>query len=279
VSVKACACFGARGPGAESAATPAGKLRVLESCLMRPQVISSIPYSDIWGGEPTRAELEALIANVDWRDVVTTIAGIAAIGWQYGIEDADHMGVIESFVGDQPLYGQPLISKLRADHSQVLFTDESLLAVLRLAVVSGGSSSRMQRELRDLITRAVLMANQLIHDEISPAQRTGSPADLMASEIRSKTSILENPHVLLARTAAFFDWCKDSGRPRTPNELPVESDFGKMTGLTPREYAAGAYAVLSRSAAIRQPINISRAAIFFTLDQWLSQIKQRAVPR
>jgi hypothetical protein len=246
---------------------------------MRPQVISSIPYSDIWGGEPSRAELEALIAKMDWRDVVTTIAGIAAIGWQQGIEDVDHIAVVESFVRDQPLYGASLISKLRADQSQVLFTDESLLAVLRLAIVSQGSSSRMQRELRDQITRAVLMANQLIHHEINPAQRTGSPADLMASEIRSKTSILENPHVLLARTAAFFDWCKNRGRSRSPNELPVESDFRELTGLKPREYAAGAYAALSRSAVIRQPINISRSAIFFTLDQWLSQIKQRAVPR
>jgi len=137
----------------------------------------------------------------------------------------------------------------------------------------------MQRELRDLITRAVLMANELIHDEINPPRRTGSPADLMASEIRSKTSILENPHVLLARTAAFFEWCKDSSRTRSANELPVESDFHEMTGLTPEEYAAGAYAVLSRAAVIREPINISRSAVFFTLDQWLSQIKQKSVPR
>ena len=246
---------------------------------MRPQVISSIPYSDIWGGEPTRAELEELTARMDWHDVVTTTAGIAAIGWQHGIEDDDHARIIESFVGDQPLYGQSLILKLRADNSQVLFTDESLLAVLRLAVVSEGSASLIQRELRDQITRAVLMANELIHLEINPPQRTGTPADLMASEIRSKTSILENPHVLLARTAAFFDWCKDPSRRRSPNELPVEGDFRRLTGLTPKEYAAGAYAVLSRSAAIRQPINISRSAIFFTLDQWMSQIKERRVPR
>jgi hypothetical protein len=246
---------------------------------MRPQVISSIPYSDIWGGEPTRAELEELIAKADWRDVVTTIAGIAAIGWQHGIEDDAHARTVESFVGDQPLYGRSLILKLRADNSQVLFTDESLLTVLRLAVVSEGSSSLMQRDLRDLITRAVLMANELIHDEINPAQRTGSPADLMASEIRSKTSILENPHVLLARTAAFFEWYKDSSRIRSANELPVETDFREMTGLTPEEYAAGAYALLSRAAVIREPINISRSAVFFTLDRWLSQIKQKRVPK
>jgi hypothetical protein len=245
----------------------------------RPQVISSIPYSDIWCGAPTRAELEELIAKADWRDVVTTIAGVAAIGRQYGIEDDAHARTVESFIADQPLYGQSLILKLRADNSQVLFTDESLLAVLRLAVVSHGSSSLMQRELRDLITRAVLMANELIHDEINPPHRTGSPADLMASEIRSNTSILDNPHVLLARTAAFFEWCKDSGRIRSANELPVESDFHEMTGLTPEEYAAGAYAVLSRAAVIREPINISRSTVVFTIDQWLSQIKQKRVPR
>jgi hypothetical protein len=57
---------------------------------LRPQVIASIAYRDIWGGAASRAELEELLGTVDWRDVVTTAAGIAAISWQHGIEDAEH---------------------------------------------------------------------------------------------------------------------------------------------------------------------------------------------
>ena len=149
---------------------------------------------------------------MDWRDVVTTSGGISSIAWMRGIEDADHASIVESFIRDQPLYGQSVILKLRADDSNVLFTDESLLAILRLAVVAATKSAQLtNREFRDIFTRAVLMANQLIHVEINPPVRTGGPQDLMASEVRSKSSILENPHVLLARTAAFFEWSK---RPR-----------------------------------------------------------------
>ena len=50
------------------------------------------------------------------------------------------------------------------------------------------------------------MTNELIHAEIEPLERTGTPQDLLASELRSRTTTLENPHVLLARTAAFFEW-------------------------------------------------------------------------
>lgn len=215
---------------------------------MRPQVISSIPYRDLWGGDGvSREQLEQLIATMDWRDIVTTAAGMSAIGWRNGIEDGDHIPIIESFVLDLPIYGQTLVGKLRSDLSQVLFTDESLLAVLRLGVAGAATTNALSnQEFRDRFVRAVTMANELVHRELDPPQRTGSPEDLMASEIRSKASIFDNPHVLLARTSAFFEWARNTNRAQTPDELPLETDFGALTGLTPMEFAAGAYSMLGR---------------------------------
>ncbi len=248
---------------------------------MRPQVICSIPFRDIWGGDGvTQEQLEQMIAAMDWRDVVTTAGGISAIAWRTGIEDDTHIPIIESFVGDLPIYGQPLIMKLRSDLSQVLLTDESLLAVLRLAVVGGAMTDALTNsEFRDRFVRAVTMANELIHRELDPPHRTGSPEDLMASEIRSKASIFDNPHVLLARTAAFLDWAKDANRPQTPDELPIESDFRAFTGLTPMEYAAGAYSMLGRSAGISGPIGIRRDSILSTMDKWLNGLADPRVPQ
>jgi hypothetical protein len=245
---------------------------------LRPQVIASIPYRDVWGGTASRAELEELLGTVDWRDVVTTAGGIAAISWQHGIEDAEHRRLIESFVADLPIYGHTLIITLRADDSRVLFTEESLLSVLRLAIVASGVTALDSRTFRDKFLRAVLMANELIHAEIEPLERTGTPQDLLASELRSRTTTLENPHVLLARTAAFFEWARSLKATISTNHLPAEDDLKAFTGLTPPEYAAGAYSLLSRSAVIREPANINRNGIFFTFDRWLAGVKDRRVP-
>lgn len=246
----------------------------------RQHVISSIPYKDIWGSDPTRPELEAIIAEMDWRDVVTTSSGLSAPSWQHGIQDADYKAFITSFVQDLPIYGPILAHRVESDVSSVLFTDESILSVLRLAVVIGGTKPHTSNELRDLFVRAALMTNQLIHDELDPAVRTGTSEDLLASELRSRTLNLEPLNTLLARTASFFEWAAQSPEARSSaNYLPVEDDLKRFTGLSPSEYTAGAYQMLARSALIRQPNDISRGYMFFTLDRWLEGLRQQDVPR
>jgi hypothetical protein len=140
---------------------------------------------------------------MNWRDAVTGSAGFSAITWQHGVEDPDHRPTIESFVANLA-YGPAIIMRLRADASRVLFTRESLLAVLRIAVIEESTAVTSLLEYMDYFTKANLMANELIHNEINPPEHTGTSADLLRTELRSYVLKLENPHDLLAPSVSMM---------------------------------------------------------------------------
>jgi hypothetical protein len=243
----------------------------------RPKVILAITYTDIFGGDsPTRSDLAEVVSRMNWRDAATASSGLSAITWQHGIEDPEHQAMIESFVKDLP-YGPALVVRLRSDQSRVLFTRESLLAVLRAAVVGRSNATNSLLEHMDFFTKANLIASELIHTEIDPPNRTNTSADLLGIELRSNIQKLENPHDLLARTSALFHWSRTPVAQASHNALALETDLAAFTGLTPIEFAAGAYSVLARAAAMRTPNDVSQSKVFFTLGEWQRGLKQTHV--
>ena len=235
-------------------------------------------YSEFFGDVPTRTELEALVQRIEWRTLVMQVVGILSVSWQDGIENAEHQRALVVEMTKNLLYSTALKSKLMSEPYRVLFTQEGMLAVLRLAVVAGSSGDPTIGD-SDIFTKAVLAANELLALEVLPQTSTGTAADLLPSELRSAILHAENPNDQLARTDAFFAWSATSKARASKNALPVEEDLRRFTGLTPLEYAAGAYGMLARFAAMRTWSDVERLGVAFSVEQWQAGVSDTRVVR
>ncbi|MGA3037429.1 MAG: hypothetical protein ABSE64_08060 [Vulcanimicrobiaceae bacterium] len=236
-------------------------------------------FSDFFGDAPTREALQELIGQLPWTYVVMLSAGISAISWQFGVEDPQHQAQLVKEFTSQLLYGPALLRRLQSDSKALLFTRESLFAVLKLAVVGGSDGSADPSQASDIFTKAILMANELLGEEISPVEFTRGPTDLLATELRSRPLQLENPHDLIARTNAFLEWSRSADAIASNNYLPIDVDFQRFTQLTPLEYMAAAYALLSRCSAMQRWDDVERMGVAFTFDQWQHGVPDTRVTR
>lgn len=236
-------------------------------------------YSEFFGSVPTRPELEALVRRIEWRTLAMQIVGILSVSWQDGIESAEHQRALVPEMTKDLLYSAAIASKLKSEPHRVLFTREGLLAVLRLAVAEGSPGDPSIGDHSDVFTKAILAANEILMLEISVDNPTGTATDLLPSELRSAILHAENPHDLLARTDAFFAWSTTPKARASKNALPVEENLLRFTGLTPLEYAAGAYVVLARFASMKNWAEVVRLGVAFSIEQWQSGVTDTRVVR
>lgn len=244
-------------------------------------IVTPIVYSEVFGIEPTFDEFSALVSVPEWKLLASRCIGIAAISWKDGVEDPAHQMMLVREFARRLVYGPVLESRLRSESSRRLYTTEALLAILRVAVVSktepGATLSNV--EFADIFHKAVLMANELIVNELSPAQNTKSAQDFLATELRSILAQHQNPHDLIARTAAMFDWSESARATAHGPVLPLRADFQRFTALSPEEYAAAAYLALGRTASMRTWDEVTTQGVAFSPSAWLASqgITQGAV--
>lgn len=164
---------------------------------------------------------------------------------------------------------------------RILFTRETLLALLRTAVVEGSAAvPDSDAAFADSFVRAALAANQFIYDELIPPNVTMGSRDLIASELRSTIMNTYNVHILIGRTEAFFAWAQSTRAKEDPDYLPLDDDLRRFTGgLDHIEFAAGAYAVLSRTIAAKTLDEIKAAGVVFSVDDWLRLLKDSSTLR
>ncbi len=234
-------------------------------------LITPILYSDICGTKPSIGDLIEIVRTPEWRLVPSRCIGIAALSWQHGIEDPEHQYRLFRDFGVRLLYGAALDSRLRKNSQQRLYTRESLLAVLRIAVVNKTDPGTILSDLEfaDVFHKAVLMANELIADELNPEVVTNGPKDFLATELRSILAQQQNPHDLIARTNALFEWNETPRAAAHGGVLPLRSDFEQVTGLSPEEFAAATYLALSRAAAMITWDNFALHGPAFNPNDWL----------
>ena len=235
-------------------------------------LLTPITYSELFGSVPTFGELTDLVCAPEWKLLASRCIGVAAISWQHGIEDPEHQYKLFRDFGFQLLYGPALDSKLTKESHRRLYTRESLLAILRVAVVNRTDPGKLFSDLEfaDLFHKAVLMANELFVNELNPEAVTNGAKDLLATELRSILAQQENPHDLIARTAALFEWNETERATVHGGALPLRDDFTQFTGLAPEEYAAATYCALSRAAAMRSWDEFAFHGPAFDPNTWLS---------
>lgn len=243
--------------------------------------IVPIPYSDVFGRRPTRDNLVTFVRPLPYADLVAKCAAIALLSWQRGIEDQRHQAdLVHNLLVYNPPYARKIREILAQDTPRVLFTRETLLALIRVAVVEQSVGQPCtEAQYADNFVRAALAANQLIYDELMPEVKTKSAADLIASELRSAIAHIDNPHILLGRTNALFVWSKTNRAIQHPDHLVIDDDLRRFTGLNHMEFAAGAYAVLARTAAAKTFDQIKAAGVVFDVDAWLNGVRDSRVPR
>ncbi|MBC5805916.1 MAG: hypothetical protein GIX02_01250 [Candidatus Eremiobacteraeota bacterium] len=148
-------------------------------------------YSEFFGDVPTRGDLEALVVQIPWKVVVMQVVGILSVSWQDGIENAKHQQALVRELTKGLLYSAAIASKLRNEPHRVLFTRETLIAVLRIAVAEGAEGYPRLVDKSNVFTKAVLAANEIISLELVVEPLSNTAADLLPSELRSAIMQLE----------------------------------------------------------------------------------------
>jgi hypothetical protein len=234
--------------------------------------IVPVVYSEYYGRSPTIGDLRATVARMHWQGVVKLSAGIASISWMRGVEtDSLQLELVTRLAG-RLIHGPAIIARLRGDTTSRLITRESLLALLRTAVVERSTGDVSDSEYPDYFVRAILMANELLADEINPAAPSGRASDLLASELRSVALQIPNPHDLLGRTDAFLRWSTTTEAKNSSNALDIQADFTSFTGLSPLDYYAGAYSALARITSMNNWDDVEKIGVAFESDRWMSEL-------
>lgn len=239
-------------------------------------------YSDIFGRTPTRDNLASFVRELPYQDLVPKLSAIALLSWQRGIEEANHQkSLVENLLLHVPEYAGKIRTLIAQSSPQrILITRETLLALIRVAIVEESSNMpATEAKYADALVRAALAANEILASELLPGSATGTAIDLLASELRSAAVHIDNPHVLLGRTHAFFQWSKSARGLAHRDALPIEADLERFTGLKQLEYAAGAYAVLARTVTAKTLDEIKDIGVVFSTDQFLAGIGDSRVPR
>ncbi|GEM_PF-1734687 len=236
-------------------------------------------YSELFDAPSSRELLDDTIRQLPWKYIVKMSAGIAAISWRFGVEEASQQrDLVTSLCSKIPM-GSRLLSLIERDPKAVVFSRESLLAVLRVAVVEQSEGSMAEEDYANGFSTAVLLANELLAEEILPPVLTQSASDLLTSELRSRLLHIDNVFDLVARSTAFERWSVGVKAATSPNFLPIEADFVRFTGLTPFEYSAAAYVLLARCASMQTWDDVERLGVAFPFDAWQAGIRDTRVPR
>jgi hypothetical protein len=245
-------------------------------------ILTPIIYSELFGSQPTIEDLTALVRIPEWKLIASRCIGIASISLQHGVEDPDHQQMLFREFGLSPLYGPALAAILRRDSHRRLYTREGLLAILRVAVVNQVEPGTVLSDLEfaDLFHKCMLMANELVVNELNPDVPEGGAKDLLATELRSILAQQQNLHDLIARTAALFEWSDSSRGAAHGGALPLREDFERFTGLSPEAFAAATYLTLARPASMRTWNDVVLHGPAFDADAWLTAqgVVEKSVP-
>lgn len=85
-----------------------------------------------------------------------------------------------------------------------------------------------------IASRAALIVNEILGEEVTAPELVGSPTDLLASELRSAVLHAANVHDLLGRTDSFFRWSRTDKARSSKNYMPIDDDFRAFTGSRSR---------------------------------------------
>jgi hypothetical protein len=145
-----------------------------------------ILFSEIFGTKPTREGLRDLLTLLDWRYVAMFSAGIASISWQRGIEDPRQQQDLVMNTVRSLNYGERVLVLMAAEPFRRLYMREGLFGIIRVALENQATVESSRVDTIDLLVQAILMANELISDELLPTSITHTASDLTKSEVRSQ---------------------------------------------------------------------------------------------
>ena len=234
---------------------------------MPPLILTPLEYTQVCSNDPpTREFLVELVRRMHWQQLIQRCAGISYLSWRQGIENLAHQNNLAENLVRSLFYGPAIIRRLRHEPQYRLCTREGLFALLRLAFIekSEGDDSF---DFADSFVRANLAVNQLINAETLVDAPTGGASDLLRSELRSEIQQLENFHDLIGRTHALFEWSDSEAGRNSKNALPLKDDLRRFTGLTPLEYGAAAYSIVSRSTGFKKWDDVESVPLWLKLEQ------------
>jgi hypothetical protein len=103
------------------------------------------PSPEVLGVSPiSRSSVEQLVANLPFTPAMMVLSAIAGCVWAAGMDRAKHLALAEELYGEE----RPILGLLRRfaaeDPHHVLFSEQHLVAVMRLLISSGAPSGELR---------------------------------------------------------------------------------------------------------------------------------------
>jgi hypothetical protein len=237
------------------------------------EVKALLLYSEIFYQRPTPALIKTLLARLNRFQFMNFVCALSAIMHNNGSIAMDRTWQIGFVQGLGPVLGAGRVISTLAASNQILVHELQLGLLARYALQYCQDGDTLG-SFAELALRLLLAINEL-HTQTQKIDDSTSPRRAFF-KIEAQSAVLPNQRFahVVQRYYRLFRWF-DTLPIEAEDWLPLRSDFQRLISMSPAEYLAAAFSVLSHFLAIRSASDLAEHPPFFILSQFGSTLTKR----
>jgi hypothetical protein len=234
-----------------------------------------LTYSEIYHQKPTAALVKTLLGRLNKFQFLSFICGVSAImhgNTNKGTEPQWQLGFARELM--PVLCGERVITALGGEPRMLVH--ELQLGLLARYGLQFCEANATVGDFTDIVLRLLLAVNELWSQVPELDAGGNARRAFFRSEVQSGVLPNERFAHVIQRYYRFFKWC-DALPPNAPDRLPIRSDFQRLMSMTPDDYLASAFCVLTHFLSLRSVKDLTEKKIFFSLKMFPSSLKRRDI--
>jgi hypothetical protein len=231
-------------------------------------------YSEVYYQRPTSAFVKSLLGRLNQFQFLKFTCALSSIMHNnagVAMETDWQIGFVKD-LGSVPGADQS-INILKT--SKRVLLHEVQLGLLTRYAFQYCQADTTTGDFGEIALRLLLAVNEL-YAQVQDRDELNQPRREAFFSIEVQSAVLPNERFahVIQRYYRLFRWC--DGLPvDAEDRLPLRSDFQRLMSMSPNEYLAAAFSVLSHFLAIKSAESLKRQPPFFNLTQFGSTLKRR----
>ncbi len=239
------------------------------------EVKALLTYAEIYHQQPTPGLVKTLLSRLNKFQFLSFVCGVSAImhgGAGKGMEPQWQLDFAKELM--PVLCGERVLAKLRAE-PRVLVHELQLGLLARYALQFCETQATVG-EFADIVLRLLLAVNEL-WSQVADKDPSADPRRaFFRTEVQSGVLPNERFAHVIQRYYRFFKWC-DALPSTAQDRLPMTADFQRLMSMTPGEYLASAFCVLTHFLSLRSAKDIAEKLPYLSLKVFPSTLNRRDV--
>jgi hypothetical protein len=232
------------------------------------EVRAIVMYSEVYRQTPTPQWVKTLLARTNKWVLINYVCSLSAIMHTNDnvAMDAKWQARLVGDLGD--VLGATKTLELMLSRDQRLFHEAQLGLMVRYALAFGSTDDTVG-ELGESVLRLALAINELYTDVRIRGDASDDEKRKRFLKLELQSAVLPNqrPVHIVQRYYRFFRWLENIDE-HTTDWLPLHEDFHRLLDMTPGEYLASMFLVLSHFMAITDVAAMREHPAYFRLSQY-----------